>query len=79
MTTTVSITRQWQIYIPQSIRKELGLKYPTQAKLEVKNKKLTVTPKSNPYLKLVGKYAHIKPVKPIDLDNIRDYIDYSKL
>lgn len=79
METIVSITSQWQIYLPQEIRKAMGLKHPTQAKLQVKNKQLTLTPVTSPYLKSVGKYAHLKPVKPIDLDNIRDYIDYSNL
>ena len=79
MTTTVSITSQWQIYLPQSVRKAMGLTHPSQAKLEVKNRRLTVTPYQSPILKMVGKYKHIKPSKPIDLDNIRDYIDYSDL
>lgn len=79
METTVSITSQWQIYLPQSVRKAMGLTHPTQAKLEVKNKQLTVTPYQSPILSMYGKYAHIKPKKPIDLDNIRDYVDYSDL
>lgn len=57
----------------------MGKTHPTQAKLKVKNKKLTVTPYQSPILSMYGKYAHIKPTKPIDLDNIRDYIDYSNL
>ena len=79
MTTTVSITSQWQIYLPQKIRQAMGLKYPTQAKLTVKNKKLTVTPTTSPYLKLVGKYTHIKPVRPINLDRIRDDVNYTEI
>lgn len=79
MTTTVSITSQWQIYLPQSVRKAMGLTHPTQAKLEVKNKKLTVTPYQSPILSMIGKYSHLKPIKPIDLDNPRDFIDYSDL
>jgi bifunctional DNA-binding transcriptional regulator/antitoxin component of YhaV-PrlF toxin-antitoxin module len=79
METTVSITKQWQIYLPQKVRKAMGLKHPTQAKLNVANKTLTITPTTSPYLKHVGKYTHLKPIKPIDLDNIRDFIDYSDL
>lgn len=79
MTTTVSITSQWQIYIPEDVRRAIGLTQPSQAKLEIKDNSLIITPQASPFLKLAGKYAHLKPVKPINLDHLRDYIDYSDL
>lgn len=78
MATTITITRQWQIYIPNRIRSKLGLTVPGQAKVEVKGKKLIITPQKSEVLKLAGKYKHLYRKKPIDIDNIRDYIDYSK-
>ena len=79
METIVSITSQWQIYLPQSVRKAMGLKHPTQAKLTVKNKQLMVTPYESPILSMFGKYAKIKPSHPINLDRIRDIIDYTQV
>lgn len=79
MITTITITRQWQIYIPEKVRAKIGLKKPGKATVEVKGKKLIVTPKKSEVLKLAGKYKDLYAKKPIDIDNIRDYIDYSKL
>lgn len=75
----MTITQQWQIYIPQAVRKALKLKPTSRLKAQVKNQRLIITPEESPILKLAGKYKHFKPKKPIDLDNIRDYIDYSDL
>lgn len=76
---TVSITPKWQIHIPVSIREELGLTIPAQADMYVKGKTFIVKPKKSKILQLGGKYNKIKPVKPIDITHIRDYIDYSNL
>ena len=78
MITTISITRQWQIYIPEKVRAKLGLKKPGKATVEVRGKKLIITPKESEVLKLAGKYKHLYKKDPIDIDNVRDYIDYSK-
>lgn len=79
MTHIVAITSNFQIHIPKSVRKQIGLTKPGQAKLEVKDKSVIITPQESPFLKSMGKYAHIKPVKPIDLDNVRDYVDWTKV
>lgn len=76
---TVPITRQWQIYIPEKIRELLNLTSPGQAKLEVQNGKLIITPYRSPIRDMAGKYHKYYEKNPIDLDNIRDYIDYSDL
>lgn len=75
----MTITRQWQIYIPESVREALKITKPSRIKAEIKGKSLVLTPQESPVLKLAGKYKHLKPKKPINLDRIRDYIDYSQL
>ena len=76
---TVSITPKWQIHIPVSIRKELGLTNPTQADVYVENNTLIVKPRRSSILAMGGKYKNLKPIKPVNITHIRDYIDYSKL
>lgn len=76
---TVSITPKWQIHIPVSVRKELGLTKPTQADVYVDGDTIIVRPKESAILAHGGKYHGLKPIKPIDITHIRDYIDYSNL
>ncbi len=76
---TVSITPKWQIHIPVSIRKELGLTNPTQADVYVENNTLIVKPKRSKILEMGGSLANKKPLRPINIDKIRDFIDYSDL
>ncbi len=76
--TTVTITKQWQIYIPKSFRKMLGLTRPGKVEMRIKKQKLIITPKRSGILAIVGKYKNKKPKVKINLDRIRDYIDYSK-
>lgn len=75
---TVSITPKWQVHIPVAVRKKLKLKKPTQADVYVEKDKIVLKPKKSEILKMAGKYKRLKPVRPINLDKIRDYIDYSK-
>jgi len=79
MNTTITITSQWQIYIPEKVRQMIGLTKPGKAELEVKKDRLVIKPKKSAVLKLAGKYKNVKPVKKIDIDNIRDQIDYADL
>lgn len=74
----ISITQQWQLYIPEEIRKQLGLNQPGQAKLSIKKNKIIIEPIKSPILATAGIFANSKPKKKIDVDNIRDYIDYSQ-
>ena len=49
-------------------------------KMKTKRKKRSKkSPQKSEVMKLMGKYKHLKPTKKIDIDNIRDYIDYSNL
>lgn len=79
MNTTITITQQWQIYIPEKVRELLSLTNPVQAKLEVKDSSIIITPKSSVVLNLAGKYKTLAAKNKVNLDKIRDKIDYSKL
>lgn len=79
MKTTITITQQWQVYLPEKVRKLIGLTSPGVADLEVKGDRLVIKPKKSAVLKLAGKYKNLSAKKKINLDNIRDRIDYSSL
>lgn len=77
MEQTISITNKWQIHIPVKLRAKLKLLHPTKATVKVVNNSLVLTPIKNDIEKLAGKYAHLYKKKPINIDKIRDHIDYS--
>lgn len=77
MNQTVSITSKWQIHIPVSIRKKLRIEKPSQAEISVRGDEIVVKPKRSKILEMGGSLSGIKPTKKINLDRIRDYIDYS--
>lgn len=79
MNTTITITQQWQIYIPEKVRELLNLADPVRARLEVKDKSIVITPQKSAVLSLAGKYKALAAKKRIDLDRIRERIDYSQL
>jgi AbrB family looped-hinge helix DNA binding protein len=79
MPQTIAITRQWQIHIPKSIRQVIDMKKPSMAEIKVENDTIIITPKKSGILELAGKYSKYAKGKNIDLDNIRDLIDYSDL
>lgn len=79
MQTTITTTQQWQIYIPEAVRQALGLNMPKNFIAQVHNKKLILTPTDSPILKLAGKYKSVQEKKKIDVDSIRDQINYSEL
>jgi len=76
---TISITPKWQIHIPVKFRKMLGLVKPGIAEIELVRDAIVIRPRPSPVLKLAGKYRHIKPTQKINIERIRDEIDYSKL
>lgn len=79
MSQTIAITQEWQIYIPIKFRQVLGLAKPGLAEMKVVDDALLVRPKMSPILKIAGKYSHRKPIKKINLERIREEIDYSQL
>lgn len=78
MQTTISITNKWQIHIPKAARKILKLTKPGRIEIKSKGNKLVLTPVENKILKMAGRYEKYAKGKKINLDRIRDYIDYSK-
>ena len=78
MPQVISITRQWQIYLPESIRKKIDLKKPGKAMVSIKGKKIIVEPLKSQILSLAGTLVGRKLKRKIKIDKIRDYIDYSQ-
>ncbi len=81
MQTTISITSKWQIHIPKEARKALGLKKPGRIEIKTKKGTLILTSPKKSILDLAGKYHYLlnKKTRKINIDKIRDYIDYSNL
>lgn len=79
MQTTISITNRWQIHIPKAARQVLKLTKPGRIEVKTEGNKLVLTPVESEILKLAGKYESYAKNKKINLDRIRDYIDYSDL
>ncbi|OIO17866.1 hypothetical protein COV53_04945 [Candidatus Gottesmanbacteria bacterium CG11_big_fil_rev_8_21_14_0_20_37_11] len=79
MLQTITITPKWQIYIPEKIRLAIGLFKPTRAEITVRQGTILIKPKKSRLLQMAGKYHHLSKNKKIDLDNIRDVIDYSNI
>jgi bifunctional DNA-binding transcriptional regulator/antitoxin component of YhaV-PrlF toxin-antitoxin module len=79
MEATISVTRKWQIHIPKALRGALGPTRPGQVKIRAEKGKLIISSSQSKILSLAGKFhKYYLKNKKIDIDNIRDYIDYSK-
>ncbi len=78
MQTLTTITPKFQVHIPVSIRKKVGLKKHGRARIRVDKKRIIIEPfsKKEGVLSLAGK---IKVRKPIPAEKIRDYINYIDL
>ncbi|MBI2086454.1 AbrB/MazE/SpoVT family DNA-binding domain-containing protein [Candidatus Daviesbacteria bacterium] len=81
MQATISITNKWQVHIPKAARKALGIKKPGMMEIKAKNGALILTPAKKSILNYAGKYHYLlnKKNKKINIDKVRDYIDYSNL
>lgn len=76
MIAQTTITPKYQLHIPVSIRKAVGLTRHGKAIIRADGNKIVIEPiKESPILKLAGT---LKLKKKVDLDNIRDHIDYSR-
>lgn len=60
------------------MRGVLGKKKPGMVKIKAEKNRLVVSPAKKSILDLAGSLHHLYKKKPIDIDNIRDYIDYSQ-
>lgn len=79
MNTTISITNRWQIHIPKALRSVLGLEKPGKVEITAEPGKLIIKPAKSKILQLAGKYKKYAKHKEVDLDKIRDIINYSDL
>lgn len=77
MQQVISITKQWQVYIPEEVREKINLKNPGKAKIGVKKGEIVIKPLKSKILSLAGSLSGKKPKKPIKIDKVREYIDYS--
>lgn len=78
MQTLISVTNKWQIHIPTAIRKALKLTKPGRVEVKTEGTKIVLIPVESKILQMAGKYTKYAKSKKINLDRIRDYIDYSK-
>lgn len=76
----VTITSKFQVHIPKKIREESGiLKHGPIVMRADKGKIIIEKKKGKSILDLAGKYKRKAKLVHIDLDNVRDYINYSDL
>ena len=79
MEATIAVTSRWQIHIPKKMRLVLGKKKPGVVNIKAKKGKLEITPQKESILDLAGKFhKYYLKNKHINIDRIRDYIDYSQ-
>lgn len=78
MEATIAVTSKWQIHIPKKMRSVLGSKKPGMVKIKAHKDKLVISPQKGGILDLAGSLHHLYKKKPINIDRIRDYIDYSQ-
>ena len=79
MNTTISITNKWQIHIPKSIRGALGLDKPGKVAIKAFPGKIIITPAKSVIMQYAGKLHKRYNKKKINVNNVRDIIDYSDL
>ena len=61
----ITITRQWQIYLPEEIRNEINLEKPGKATIDVEKEKIVIRPLKSRVLSLAGVLKNNKPKKKI--------------
>lgn len=79
MNTTISITNKWQLHIPKSLRGALGLSRPGKVAIKATHGKIIITPTRSTIMQYAGKLHERYNKKKINIDNVRDLIDYSNL
>lgn len=78
---TAAITSKFQVHIPTQVREQVGLYKTTQADIWAEDGVIKIKPIKQSILNFAGKFSGRKPLgsKTIDLDHIREEIDYSDL
>lgn len=79
MLTTISITNKWQIHIPKSLRSNFGLDKPARVAITAERGKIIITPAKSTIMQYAGKLHEKFTKKKINIDQVRDLIDYSNL
>jgi bifunctional DNA-binding transcriptional regulator/antitoxin component of YhaV-PrlF toxin-antitoxin module len=77
MTSTIAITNRGQMHIPISFRKVLGLSVPGIVKIEIVGERMTIAPIKSRVLEMAGKYSSRVKDKKVNVERIRDLIEYS--
>lgn len=78
MTTTAALTSRWQLHIPQAARAVAGFDKPSVVTVIAKKGAITIKPKKSKLMSLAGTLHSAHRKNPIDIDNLRDYVDYSQ-
>lgn len=76
MQTYVTITPQFQVQIPVSVRQKSGLTKHGKAKMSARKGKIIIEPVKKDIMSWAGKF---KVKHPLSAATIRDHIDYSQL
>lgn len=79
MLTTISITNKWQIHIPKSLRSDFGLDKPGKVAIIAERGKIIITPAKSLIMQYAGKLHEKYDKKKINIDQVRDLINYSDL
>lgn len=79
MQATISITNKWQIHIPKSLRGDFGLDRPGQVAITAEKGKIIITPAKSKIMQYAGRLHEKYNKKKINIDNVRNIIDYSDL
>ena len=76
----VELSDHGEVQIPPELLKLLHLKKREKVLVNVKNGRLVITPKKKSgVLEIAGIYRSAKSKKKVDIDRVRDVIDYSEL
>ncbi|MBI2405052.1 AbrB/MazE/SpoVT family DNA-binding domain-containing protein [Candidatus Gottesmanbacteria bacterium] len=80
MKQTVTITSKFQVHIPKAIRQKAGFMTHGPVVMRADRGKIVIEKKKEKsFLDLAGTFKPKRNMKKIDIDHIRDYIDYSDL
>ena len=73
MQTFTTITPKFQVHIPVSIRKKIGLTKHGKAIIKAEKSRIIIEPQKSKFMSLGAKY---KVTKPLPAEKIRDSINY---
>lgn len=80
MQTIATMTPKFQVHIPKAIREKAGFLTHGPVVMRADRGKITIErKKGKTFLDLAGTFKPKANMKKIDIDNIREYIDYSDL